>query len=89
MNTSKKIKDILDRKVILEENIRQSKNILCHCAMSGIVGAFTQSNSRYDININKEFFHDAIEKQIALDGEELSSINKKLDAIASLMGVAE
>lgn len=84
-SVAKRIKEILDRKVILEDNIANMECVLGHVDLSNTFTAWTVHNTRIDFKIEKALMFDAISLQLVSNKEELSEINKKLDAIHALM----
>ena len=84
-NVAKRIKEILDRKVILEDNIATMERVLGHVDLSTTFSAWTVHNTRIDFKIEKALMFDVIELQLLSNKEELAEINKKLDAIHALM----
>lgn len=94
MNTSKKIKDILDRKENIERLIASREKALSagvkHNASSlFFVQPKNHSGAEYGCYLEWDEVEPLIINSINKLKEELASINKKLDAIASLMGVSE
>ena len=86
MDTVKKIKAILDRKVLLENNIANASNALEHVNLSELVSFWSGSNYRIDVRIKKMIVAAALSDQIEADKAELETIDKQLDAIGALMG---
>lgn len=87
MSTVQKIKSILDRKVILEQNISEANRAINHLSLSDLVTSWTPGHGRLDVRVNRELFREMMRAQVEADKAELATINKQLDAIGALMGV--
>ena len=81
----KTIKEVLNRKSFSEDDILNMERILGHVDLSNTFTAWTVHNHRIDIKIEKPFVFDAIDLQLQTNKAELAEINKKLDAIFTLM----
>lgn len=85
MDTVQKIKQILERKSHLEENIKTARHAIAHVNMSGNVGFFTNSNTHLMVRVSKDKTEKMLYQQIETDKHELSKIDLQLNAIGSLM----
>lgn len=86
MDTIKKIKAVMDRKIILEQNIKACQRGISHVNMKKLVSLWSQNNDRIDVDVPREAVIAVLEMQVEFDKAELATINRQLDAIGALMG---
>lgn len=85
MNTVKAIKEVLARKELLEHNIYQLERSISQPKMSDLVTTWSENNDRIDVRIDRDLMVPLLEKQLELYRAELAEIDKRVDAIGSLM----
>lgn len=87
MDTVKKIREALDRKTILENNIRELKRGINHVNMSDSLVLRSWSGDSITVTVSRAKVIPLLDKQIEADKADLAVIDKQLDAIGALMGI--
>ena len=85
MNTVKAIKEVLARKELLEDNIYQLERSISQPKMSDLVTTWSQNNDCIHVRIGRDLMAPLLEKQLELYRAELAEIDKRVDAVGSLM----